>query len=79
MTWAVLNESDAGTLFEFWNASTHGDGIVKTFKWTGYVEPSASRHTYVIRFDCDLEQEIQIGAKYSHTNVKFKVVGRIAD
>lgn len=79
LQWEKLREAVAGTLFEFYNAATHGNGITKTFKWINYGEPAASRHTYVIRFDCDVNRSILAGRRYGVTNVKIKAVGRILD
>jgi hypothetical protein len=71
----ALSQSDAGTLFEFFYDAAYGGGIAYSFKLT---HPTDG-HTYVVRFDCDLEQVKQNVEVYGYGNCRFKVLGRIND
>ena len=51
------------------------DQSAESFKWT---HPTDG-HTYVVRFDCDLPRSIRIPEIHGVTNVRLKVLGRIAD
>jgi len=75
LSWDVLNESDSGTLFDFWNNAAKGNGRLESFKW----EHPVDGHTYVVRFDCDIPRTIRVGNLYGVTNITLKVLGRIAD
>lgn len=72
---AGLNESDVGTIFDFYNSTAKGNGMARSFKWSNTAEPAASRHTYVVRFASPLPRQIMPGAIYSIGSIKLKVLG----
>jgi len=67
-----LKVDDAGTVFNFWHSASLGNGLMNTFKLDFF-----DGHTYVVRFDCDLDQVVN-GHLYSY-DVVFKVLGKVAD
>ena len=75
LQWTYLTAADAGTLMLFWHNAAYGNGCAETFKWT---HPTDG-HTYVIRFDCDLPRSIRPPEHHAVSEVKIKVLGRIAD
>lgn len=72
----ALTESDAGIVFDFWSASAKGMGRGQSFQYTH--KYGSTTHTYVVRFDCDLDRAIALGNIHSMTII-LKVLGRIAD
>ena len=74
-----LTESDAGIIFDLFHDSAKACAKAKTFRWLNYAEPSARRHTYVVRFAEALPRSIKAAGHYSYGNIRLKVLGRIAD
>lgn len=68
-----LSESDAGTIMDFWFDAEKGNGKINSFKFD---HPDG--HTYVVRFDCNFERVMK-PTVWDVANVRFKVLGRIAD
>ena len=68
--WAMLSESDSGTVLDLYHTSAQGMG--KSFKWVH------DGHTYVVRFDCTLSRVGNSHHRYG-SQVKLKILGRIAD
>jgi hypothetical protein len=66
----VMNESDSGIIFDYWNDSAKGNGIARSF----YYE-HGDGHTYTVRFDKSMEREVMLGNLY-RINVRMKVLGR---
>lgn len=75
LQWNHLNESDSGTLFEFWNSATKGNGRAESFKWDHPVDG----HTYVVRFDSDITRTLTPNTLYAIPQATLKILGRIAD
>jgi len=73
LSWEHLTESEAGILFDFYHDSAKGNGRQKSFKW----ESPWDGHTYVVRFDCDLDRERKAYDVFGFMNVKFKVLGYV--
>ena len=74
--WGAMNESDAGTIFDFWCNATLGNGKMRTFI---YVHAYGTQsHKYVTRFDSDIGRTIREGSIHG-MNVRLKVKGSIAD
>jgi len=69
----LLNESDAGTIFDFWCDSNKGRGKVNSFKFN---HPDG--HTYVVRFITDMSRAMT-PTSYGIKEIRFKIIGRIAD
>ncbi len=76
--WNVLSESDAGTVFDFYNDPSKANGRARSFKWT-HKDQSSTLHVYVVRFDCTLQRVGQHRSRYGIQGVRFKILGRIAD
>jgi len=75
LAWDVVTESEAGTLIDFYYDSAKGNGRQKSFKW----EHPDDGHTYVVRFDCDMERARKAHDVYGILNIRFKVLGKIDD
>lgn len=69
--WGILSESDSGTILDLYHTSAQGMG--KSFKWTH------GGHTYVVRFDCEMQRTGQSASSYGIPGVRLKILGRIAD
>ena len=74
VSWNVLSETDSGTIFDFYNDSAKANGKQRSFQLT-----YGDGHTYVVRFDTSLPRAGQHPSRYGLTNVRFRVLGRIAD
>jgi hypothetical protein len=70
----TLTESEAGVLYDIYYDSAKANGIEKTFKW---LYPDG--HTYVARFDCDLERIRKAADIYGFAEITMRILGRIAD
>jgi hypothetical protein len=79
LEWDYLSESNAGIIFGLYHDSAKACGTAKTFKWLNYAEPSARRHTYVVRFAVPLSRSIIPAQLYGYASIQLKVLGRIAD
>jgi len=79
LQWEPVDEDDSGTVVDFFNSTSKGCGMAKSFKWVNFGEPSASRHTYVVRFASGLKRGVRRGYIYGITGVKLKVLGKISD
>lgn len=72
MGWEGLDASDAGTVFDLYFDPTKANRRAKSFKWN---HPEDG-HTYVVRFDMNLERSIDpITGIHRLPNIKFKVLG----
>lgn len=79
LSFYTISESDAGTIIDFYHNSSKGNGRAKSFKWINYSEPSARRHTYVVRFDSTVPRSIKLPVIHGLTNIRLKVLGKILD
>jgi len=75
LNWEVLTASDAGTLVDFYYNPLIGKGRLRSFKW----KHPDDGHTYVVRFDCNMERQRKAYDIYGVLNITLKVLGRIAD
>ena len=69
----MLDEADAGTIFDLYHDSAKANGMGNSFKWL-----SPDGHTYVVRFDGKLPRTRQ-RAWNGVSEVRLRVLGRIAD
>ena len=69
------SESDIGTILDFYFDEDKADGRHNTFKW----DHPTDGHTYVVRFDTDLDRAITQGDFYGIPNIRLKATGVIAD
>jgi hypothetical protein len=70
----TLTEAEAGTLMDVYYDTAKADGMLKTFKWA---HPDG--HTYVVRFDCDMERVRKRADVYGFAEITLRVLGRIND
>jgi hypothetical protein len=70
---SALSNSDAGTVFDFWHDAAKGNGKVESFK-LDYTDG----HTYVVRFESDMDRVRTLG-NFQSMSVVFKILGRIDD
>jgi hypothetical protein len=77
LQWTSLNESDAGTITDFYNDSAKGKGFARSFKW----DHPTDEHTYVVKFRSAMQKRYvaQKGVYREISEIKLKVIGRIAD
>jgi len=68
-------QSESGTLIDFYYDPNKGNARQKSFKWA---HPDDG-HVYVVRFDCSMERARKDYDVYGILNIKFRVLGRIAD
>ena len=70
----LLNESDAGTVMQFWYDTDYGNGPTNSFKFNHAKEG----HVYVVRWDCDFER-LTYPTFYGNPVLRLRVLGKIAD
>jgi hypothetical protein len=70
-SWNVLSESDSGTVLDLYHTTAQGMG--RSFKFVH------DGHTYVVRFNMELDREGQHHDRYGVPGVSLKILGRIAD
>lgn len=75
LTWPTKSSSDIGTLLQFYHDAAYGNGRAESFKWT---HPTDG-HTYVVRFESDVERQIMVSGLHGIVEVRLKVLGRIVD
>ena len=66
-----LSESDAGTVFDFYNDSAKGNGTQRSFKWSHV----GDTNVYVVRFDSKLTRSGNSVARYGYSDIRLKVLG----
>jgi hypothetical protein len=74
LNWEVVTESEAGTLIDFYYDAAKGNGRGNTFQW----EHPTDGHTYVVRFDCDMERVRRAHDIYGILNITLRVLGYVA-
>ena len=72
LQWEILDEADAGTIFDFFHDSTKGNGITRTFYW----EHPTDGHKYVVRFAEALPRSISHPEIYGIQQIKLRVTGK---
>ena len=72
--WNVLSESNAGTIFNWYNDPVKANGIQRSFKYTW-----GDGHTYVVRFDSKLPRRGQALSRYGFSDIRLKILGRIGE
>ena len=75
LQWNNISESDSGTLVDFYHNASYGNARLESFKWS---HPTDG-HTYVVRFDSDLTRDLYLADIFGILNVRFKILGTIAD
>lgn len=70
-----LTTSEAGIVYDFFHDTAKGNGIVSTWKW---YNPDDS-HTYVVRFDCDLERVRKAYDIYGYASITLRILGKVLD
>lgn len=70
--WRVLSESDAGTIFDWYNDAAKANGMQRSFQYA-----YGDGHTYVVRFDSKLTRSGRNLASYGIPGVRLKVLGRV--
>lgn len=75
LSWTNKSESDIGTVLNYYHNAAAGNGMSESFLW----EHPTDGHTYVVRFASDVRRDIMMGNFFGITNVRLKILGRIAD
>lgn len=66
-----LSESDSGTVFDYYNDPTKGNGCQRSFKWSH----AGDSNVYVVRFDCKLTRTGNSVSRYGYPDIRLKVLG----
>lgn len=74
LSWDVLLESVAGTIFDWWHDTTKANGRARSFKFQDH--GVTDQHTYVVRFDSDAIRSIRLAQIFGFTEIRLKVLGR---
>lgn len=75
LNYNLLNESDAGTILDFFCDPAKGDGMVNTFK---FAHPKDG-HTYVVRFGPGFARQIRAAKQWGIPNLSLYAEGKVAD
>jgi hypothetical protein len=77
LEWPAISESDAGTIFDFFNDTNKGRGFARSFQWS---HPKDG-HVYVVKFRSVLKRTYSAEQPSSMKidSVGLRVVGRIND
>ena len=75
LIWTRKNESDAGTIMDFYHNVGYGNGNTESFKWT---HPTDG-HSYVVRFDGPLDRHLIATntVVFSFPKVRLRVLGYV--
>lgn len=68
--WALLSESEAGTVMDLYHDPDKANGIARTFKWTAH-----DGNNYVVRFDCKLTRAGVALSQWGYAGVRIRVMG----
>lgn len=68
--WGTLNESDSGTIYDFYMDPAKAYAISRSFYYEHH-----DGHTYTVMFDCDMERIQRLGNLHGIT-VTLEVLGR---
>ena len=71
--WRALNESDAGTILDFWASTAKGDGMAKRFLMV-HAHGTQSQQ-YIVRFNNGFSRDIVEGNIFAAT-VQIKIMGK---
>lgn len=71
----ALSEADAGTIFDMYHDAAKANGRENSIKF----QHPTDGHTYVVKFDCDLDRVKQLAAIWGFAEIRFWVKGRVAD
>jgi hypothetical protein len=74
LLWEELNESDAGTIFDWWNDTEKANGKARSFKWQDH--GVTDQHTYTVRFDSDVTRSIRMSYIFGFAEIRLKILGR---
>jgi hypothetical protein len=71
--WKQLTEANAGTILDLYHDPAKANGMGRSFKF------AYDGHTYVCRFDCKLTRGGNAVSRWGYPDVRFRILGRIAD
>jgi len=74
LEWGVLSETDAGTIFDFYNDTGKGNGMARSFRWINYAE--TAQHTYTVRFASVVPRTARPASIFEVPRIKLKIIGR---
>jgi len=72
LQWETITESEAGTLIDIYYDAAKANGTVNSFQWA-----HVDGHTYVVRFDCDMERQRKNHDVYGILNITLRVLGYV--
>lgn len=74
LIWEVLDESDAGTIFDFYHDDAKANGIARSFKWQDH--GVTDQHTYTVRFASNVTRIIRVAQIFGFAEITLKILGR---
>lgn len=72
--WNILSESDAGTIFDWYNAVGKADGMSRSFLYT-----FGDGHTYVVKFASPLSRSGSTPSRYNISDVRLRIIGKVPE
>lgn len=75
LPYETFTAAEIGLIYDLYHDPAKGNGLVNTFKWWCVDGP----HTYVVRFNCDMERIRQAYDVYKVADITLKIMGKILD
>jgi hypothetical protein len=69
----ALTGSDIGLLYDIYHDTAKGNGIVNSFRWYNVTDG----HTYVVRFNCDMERVRKAYDVYGIGTITLRILGGV--
>ena len=73
--WRQLSESDAGLIFDIYHDPVKANGMARSFRWGSLYDG----HIYVVAFSGPLTRRGNAISRWGIPQVRFEIIGRIAD
>ena len=72
--YSALNESDIGTIFDFYFDTNKAYGMARSFQFT---HPTDG-HVYTVQFDCPMVRNKQLAAIWGTDEIRLAVLGYVS-
>jgi hypothetical protein len=77
LQWEALEANESGVIYDIYFDPAKANAKANSFKFA-HPDPDDG-HTYVVRFDCDLERARQSYDVYGIFNIRLRILGVIED
>lgn len=71
LQWNTITETEAGTIIDYYFDAAKGNGITRTFVW----DHPTDGHSYVVRFDGNIQRQINPASIYDIKQIALRVIG----